>query len=168
MTIQSGAGNDTIEGSELYGEHFLFSHIEGDNVIVNFGENDTLMMSAGDSMSGSKVGDDYVVTIKGKSGTGTVTLKDVGSNNFAIKGNILRTWESTAIRAELAPSEDDYWFLDDETTAAPTNELDEMIIEHDDDNALGKLSMTDDTLNEMMNVSASSSIKKALENRRQH
>ena len=40
VTIQSGKGNDTIEGSNN-GEMFLFGQTDGNNLIINFGKNDT-------------------------------------------------------------------------------------------------------------------------------
>ena len=54
VTISSGKGNDTIDGSELFGEVFQFSYTSGNNVITNFGIGDTLQMTSGNSLMRSR------------------------------------------------------------------------------------------------------------------
>ena len=82
VTVQSGGGNDTIEGSDQFGEVFAFSSADGDNVITNFGLGDTLRCTAGSINGIATVGNDIVVTLKGTSYTGTVTLKDAAASEL--------------------------------------------------------------------------------------
>ena len=89
VTIQSGTGNDTIEGSDDYGELYLFSSADGNNVITNFGENDTLKMSAGKTLTFATVGSDVAVSLQGAKYSGTVTLLGAGNLNFKQSGNVL-------------------------------------------------------------------------------
>ena len=128
-TVESKGGNDTIEGSDLYGELFNFSSSDGNNVILNFGANDTIQMTGGTLMSGAAVGDDYVVTLKGKSYTGTVTLKDAGAESFRISsdGKTLRMKNTVSNGGSNAmmPAPEDYWFLEE----AVTSEIDEIVNE---------------------------------------
>ena len=84
VTIQSGAGNDTLEGSN-YGELYLFASKGGNNVITNFGKNDTLKVTSGGIKSVKQLGDDYVVSLNG----GSVTLKNTGNFIFKQSGNVL-------------------------------------------------------------------------------
>ena len=63
VTIQPGKGNDTVDGSETFGETFLFSYAAGDNVITNFGKGDTLKSTSGNISSVETVNNDVVVTI---------------------------------------------------------------------------------------------------------
>ena len=76
VTIKPNGGNDTIESSEVYGEMFLIGGGDGSNVITNFGVNDTLKAAANETITFSTVKSDVVVTLKGTTYTGTVTLKD--------------------------------------------------------------------------------------------
>ncbi len=102
VTIDGGTGNDTFVGSE-HGEMYLFSSAYGDNVITNFGVGDSISMISGTQMSGLAYGDDYVVTLKGRKFSGTVTLEGAGGYNFKRSGKVL-TVESV----------ENYWFTDDE------------------------------------------------------
>ena len=88
VTIQSGAGNDTIEGCDL-GELFLFSSADGNNVITNFGDGDSIKMTNGRTMTYSIEEDDVVVTLKGAKYTGKVTLKNAADINLEQSGNVL-------------------------------------------------------------------------------
>ena len=88
VTIQPGKGNDTIIGSDLYGDMFLFSYAAGDNVITNFGKNDTLKSTSG-TLSVQTVGDDAVVTITKSNASGTVTLEGAGAYDFNVNNNTL-------------------------------------------------------------------------------
>ena len=89
VTIQSGAGNDTIVGSDYYGEWYLFASNTGNNVITNFGVNDTLRCTAGSLKSITTVGEDAVVSMKGATASGTVTLLGAGGYDFKQIGNYL-------------------------------------------------------------------------------
>ena len=89
VTIQGNGGNDTMEGSEDYGNMYLFSSADGNNVITNFGENDTLRMTAGKTLTFATVGNDVIVTLAGAKYTGTVTLRDAAALNFKQSGNYL-------------------------------------------------------------------------------
>ena len=88
VTIQSGKGNDTIEGSDLFGELFMFSYASGNNVITNFGVNDSIQNTSG-TMSYAKAGDDMIVSIKKNSTTGKVTLQGAAEYNFKQSGAYL-------------------------------------------------------------------------------
>ncbi len=128
VTVEAKGGNDTIESSDFYGELFKFGSAEGNNVILNFGANDTLQMTSGTLMSGAAVGDDYVVTLKGKSYSGTVTLKDVGDESFRVSsdGKFLRMKSSGSnneTNAMMPPTEDDYWFENETSEVSPLDEI---------------------------------------------
>ena len=88
VTIEAKGGNDTITGSD-FGEMYNFSSGEGDNVITNFGDNDTIRMTAGKKMTWAEDGDDMIVTLKGTAFTGTVTLKDAAGKTLVKNGNYL-------------------------------------------------------------------------------
>ena len=123
VTIASGAGSDTLEGSAEYGELFQFAYTSGSNVITNFGKGDTLRMTSGTLMTTQKSGSDYVVTITKSKTTSTITLSgaaDIGTLQKSKDGKslILRT-TSTLTLSEL-PSED-YWFAQE--TALEADEL---------------------------------------------
>ena len=87
VTIRSGKGKDTIEGSN-FGEVFAFAYTYGNNVITNFGVNDTLRSTSG-SLSTSIKGDDVVVSIAKNATVSTVTLKGAAAYNFNLSGNAL-------------------------------------------------------------------------------
>ena len=149
VTIQANAGADTIEGSDEYGEMFLFASNTGNNVIVNFHENDTLKSTAGQIVSVSTITgtDDVLVSLKGSAYSGTVTLQGVAGNRFTITDkNLVRMIDlsNTGSSSEMPAAEDGYWFLDDETTADTLGEVDAMLAEVDSDNALGKLNLDSD------------------------
>ena len=98
MTIQSGAGDDTIEGSN-FGEIYLFASNTGNNVVTNFGENDTLKCTAGKIQSLVTVGNDVVVSLKGSSYSGTVTLQNAAGHKFIQKDNVLTVNNITTIES---------------------------------------------------------------------
>ena len=114
VTIEAKGGSDTIEGSDTYGELFNFSSADGNNVILNFGANDTLKMTSGKSMTYEQAGSDLIVTLKGSKYTGTVTLKNVAQYNFVKEGNVLTAKEAptpvvnSADGVRLGTSNDDY------------------------------------------------------------
>ena len=146
VTIEGKTGNDTITGSDSYAETFAFSSADGNNVITNFGINDTLKMTAGQTISTQTSGDDVIVTLKGKSYTGTVTLEGVAGNVFQINNSAktLRMRAPSGSSAEMPADEDGYWFLNDETTPETFGEVDAMMGEVESDNALGKLNLDSD------------------------
>ena len=88
VTIQSNKGNDTIEGSDEYGDMFLFSYTGGNNVITNFGKNDTLKSTSG-TLTYKTSGDDAIVSITKSGKTATVTLEGAGDYVFNNKSNVL-------------------------------------------------------------------------------
>ena len=88
VTIQAGAGNDTIDGSE-FGEVFAFAQTDGDNLITNFGANDSLAVTSGMIKSVAVEGDDVVVTINNAKKTATVTLEGAAAYSFSQDGNVL-------------------------------------------------------------------------------
>ena len=144
VTIQPNAGNDTITGSDEYGERFEFAYTYGNNVITNFGKNDTLRMTSGKTMTYAASGSDYIVTIASGTKKATVTLEgaaDLGTIQKSKDGKslILRTASSITLN-ELPSSAEDYWFTEDEAIAASTsNEVDALMSEAEVDTSLGKL-----------------------------
>ena len=88
VTIQGGGGNDTIEGSE-YGEMFLYGAADGNDTIINFGENDTIKISSGSIDSTLRAGDDFIVNVKNSKHTGQLTLGGAVNYNFEQNGNYL-------------------------------------------------------------------------------
>ena len=101
VTIQANAGNDTITGSE-HGQLYLFSSAYDDNVITNFGVNDTIKCTSGKIVDVKTGDNDALVSLKGTKYKGSVLLKGAGDFNFE--------WSSSM----LTPSTADYWFLDEE------------------------------------------------------
>ena len=150
VTIQSGGGNDTIVGSDQYGELFNFAYTNGNNVIKNFSTGDTIKSTSG-TISYEKSDDehDYIVSItKGKT-TSTITLEgaaDLGTLqiNTAKNAYILRTTR-TIVLNEAPASAEDYWFTEDEAIAdSAGNDVDALMSEADSDSALGKLTFNSD------------------------
>ena len=129
VTIESKGGNDTLVGSDLYGEVFNFNSTDGDNVIVNFGDGDTLKVLNGTVTSYAADGDDYVVTISGSNNTtATVKLLDAAADDKMLKWTDAKTLRIRSLEqtssAEMAAPESDYWFLNEENTEAqPLNEI---------------------------------------------
>ena len=138
VTIAGGKGSDTIIGSDDYGEVFAFSSADDDNVIVNFGTGDTLRMTAGNTLSYSKSGSDYIVTMKGTNYTGTVTLSGAVEYGTLQKIGTAYVMKGGANESAELPS-DDYWFESD----ASIDELGELIGDSDLDNSLGMLDRDD-------------------------
>ena len=162
VTIAAGGGNDTITGSDAYGEFYAFSSADNDNLITNFGVNDTLRMTAGNTMSFVESGDDYIVTLKGKNYTGTVTLEGAAAIGELVKsrdGKSAMLFVNTTIiigtdgdevsteprksSAQMPIAAEDYWFTSDEADA---NELDALMSEAAIDTSLGKLTVDGDEL----------------------
>ena len=119
VTIQSGAGSDTIVGSDLYGEVFAFSSADEDNLIVNFGVGDTLKCTAGSIASVHTSNDDVIVDLKGTKYAAQVTLEGAAALSMRQSGNTLIATRSSA---EL-PS-DAYWFEEAEASD-PLSEITE-------------------------------------------
>ena len=114
VTINAGAGNDTIDGSELYGEVFQFGYASGDDTIMNFGLGDTLQMTSGSSMTYETSGSDYIVTItkNGKTAVGTITLHDA-AENYTLKKSGKNLIARPKTTSDQLPSDDaGYWFLE--------------------------------------------------------
>ena len=125
VTIQAGKGDDTIEGSDYYGDRFLFSYASGNDVITNFGLNDTLKSTSG-TLSYKQSGNDYVVTItkSGKTEVGTITLQGAAENYTLKKSGAYLTARRKTTSANV--SEEGYWFLEEEPTVE-TSELNEIV-----------------------------------------
>ena len=141
VTIQAGVGDDIIHGSDLYGDTFLFSYASGNDTIVNPSLGDTIKSTNG-TLTYKSVGDDVLVTIKKGKTSGTVTLKDAATSYTVQKSDnnsiVLRPPMLQAIGN--VPSEEDYWFLDEEAADSVTdNEVSAMISDADSDNSIGKL-----------------------------
>ena len=133
VTIQPGKGNDTIVGSDEFGELYLFAYTYGNNVITNFGKNDTLRITTGNITSYYASGSDYVVEASGTNYSGSVTLQNVSA--ISVNG---RNVVATNVSAQL-PSED-YWFEED----AAEDELNALLGDSAIDNSLAQLASTDD------------------------
>ena len=54
-------------------------------MITNFGDNDTLRITAGSVVSNKYNDDDYVVSVKGANYSGSITLKDVGDTPIRVR-----------------------------------------------------------------------------------
>ena len=89
VTMNGGAGNDTIIGSDIYGDLFQFAADGSQDVITNFGENDTLQLTGGTLQSSMKFGDDIIFNVKGTAKTGSITLKNAGHYLFDQNDHIL-------------------------------------------------------------------------------
>ena len=122
VTIQAGKGDDTITGSD-YAEQYWFSYASGNDVVTNFGVNDTLKCTSG-TMTLKKSGKDYVVTIKksGQTAVGTITLQGA-AENYTLKksGSYITAKANTNSNAQM-PS-DDYWFIDEQNDADQLSEI---------------------------------------------
>ena len=82
VTLTGGAGADTLWGDD-YNETFVYASGDGNDVIVNFGEDDLLQITgtfttAYDSAAG---------TIKFTVGTGSITLTDFTTTTFNVNGD---------------------------------------------------------------------------------
>ena len=88
VTLNGGAGNDTIAGSS-YGELIQFGADGGQDVVTDFGANDTIQIVSGAVQSHMKNGNDYVFNVKGGAYSGSITLKNKGDRKFKIDGNII-------------------------------------------------------------------------------
>ena len=89
VTIDSKGGNDTITGSDEFGEMYLFASNYGNNVVTNFGKNDTLRVIAGNLRSVEMADGNAIVSMKGATASGTVTLQGAGDYTFIQNGNTL-------------------------------------------------------------------------------
>ena len=122
VTIQAGAGDDIITGSDLFGETYLFSYASGDDTITNFGVGDTLRSTSG-TLSYAQSGNDYVVTItkSGQKAVGTVTLQDAAENYTLQKSGSNYIARPKMTSSAQMPS--DYWFLNEETTESDLDQI---------------------------------------------
>ena len=115
VTIAAGKGNDTITGSE-HGERFQFAYTHGNNVITNFGTNDTLQATNGTPAT-QKSGNDMVVSIAGEtSSVCRVTLQGAGDFDFIKTGNVLtvksrETLEHDEDNAKFVGTDGDDWMI---------------------------------------------------------
>ena len=89
VTIQSGAGSDTIVGSEEYGEVFAFSYMDESNLIKNFGKGDSLVMTSGKTMTTTTSGKDVIVTLTKSKTSAMITLQGTAGYDFVKSGNTL-------------------------------------------------------------------------------
>ena len=89
VTIQGGGGNDTITGSDEYGEVILFDALGGYDLITNWGENDTLKITSGVIQSTLVSGNDLIVNVKDPNYAGAITLCGAGGYEFIRTGNVL-------------------------------------------------------------------------------
>ena len=142
VTIASGKGNDTIVGSDEYGELYTFAYNHGKNVIKNFGAGDTLKATSG-TLSYTQVDDDYVVSIKKSSTTAKITLEGAAANGTLQKNTsgdavVLRT---ASVIEQLPASAEDYWFTAEDSSS---DELGELINDAELDNALAQIASADD------------------------
>ena len=150
VTIQGSAGNDTFTGSDGYAETYAFAYSYGSNVIKNFGSGDVITMTSGSSISYTTSGDDYVVSITKSKTTATVTLEgaaDVGKLQKSTNGEGLMmrdTNTSVIILSEAPANEDDYWFINDDSASTDVNEIDSMLNDALDDNAVAQLGAAND------------------------
>ena len=143
VTIQAGAGNDTITGSDKYGARFQFSYASGADVITNFKAGDTLQSTSG-TLSYKKSGNNYIVTIKksGKTEVGTITLQNA-AKNYTLKKNGAYITAKAKTNSNAQMPSDDYWFLNEES--ASTDELENLLNDAPQDNSIGKLTLNDPT-----------------------
>ena len=134
VTISGDFGDDTIEGSNDGRELYQFGAADGNDIIYNFGTNDTLKITLGDITNYYASGSDYVVEVKrGTLYTGTVTLKDVGA--IRVNDDVVRA--TRVVNLQLPA--DEYWF----ESESAEDELDELIGETNVDNALAMLDSED-------------------------
>ena len=118
VTINPLGGNDTIYGSEEYGDLFRFNYASGDNVIMNFGEGDTLYAADG-TLSMETVDGEVLVSIKKSSKyTSTVLLKDISSDLTLVQSGKYITVDpgilTTVISDDNAnfKATDDKWYVE--------------------------------------------------------
>ena len=87
VTINGGLGDDTVEGSD-YGELIQFGASDGNDLITNFGTNDTLQITGG-TLSTAKSGNDLILSLKSSTSEGTITLRGAGNHNCKTDGDFL-------------------------------------------------------------------------------
>ena len=122
ISIVAGKGDDTLTGSK-YGDVFSFAYNHGNNVITNFGANDTLKITSGSIKSYAASGKDYIVEVTKNSVTGTVTLKNTTKSYTLKKSGSTITATAKSSSAELPSSAEDYWFEQDSANEAPLGEI---------------------------------------------
>ena len=165
VTINAGAGNDIITGSDSYGELFQFSYTTGNDTITNFGLGDTLQMTSGSSLTYKKSGSDYIVTMKKNSTTSTVLLEGAADKYVLQKSGktLIARPGGTTTSKELAADDEGFWFLDDDTTGGSgDNEVSALMSEVDSDNSVGKLNSGTDASELLTGVSNDLQIDRAL------
>ena len=115
----------TNDGRELY----QFGAADGNDIIYNFGTNDTLKITLGDITNYYASGSDYVVEVeRGTLYRGSVTLKNVSA--IGVNGKNVR---ATRVSAQLPA--DDYWFEVD----SAKDELDDLLSDAMLDHSIGML-----------------------------
>ena len=138
VTIQAGKGNDTITGSD-YAEQFWFSYASGNDVITNFGLNDTIRCTSGAFSSIETIDNDIVISMEKGSTVGTVRLKDAATNYTLTQNGSYITAQVDTLSSEQLPAEE-YWFLDNDNSS---DELDGLIEDKATDNLIGQLTPND-------------------------
>ncbi len=87
VTIAGGKGNDTLTGSSL-AEVFVYTKGDGNDIITNYGSNDTINIIEGNNYSTLVSGDDVIVSV----GSGTITLQNSkGKTLNIVNGNLPET-----------------------------------------------------------------------------
>ena len=83
VTINGGAGNDTIVGSTIsgYGEVIQYENGDENDVIINYGSDDTIIVTSG-SYSTQTNNNDVIIKV----GDGSMTLKDAKGAKLNIEG----------------------------------------------------------------------------------
>ena len=84
VTLHGGAGNDTLTGSAK-AEVFQFRYDGGNDVITNFGTDDTLHIASGAYDTCYVDGNDMIVAATSGTVTGTVRLKGLANDQIKLK-----------------------------------------------------------------------------------
>ena len=77
-TIRGGAGNDTVRS--MTNSIYQIGSSDGNNLIQSWSAHDTLQLLDGSISSHSANGSDYIVNIKGKTNTASITLQSNAAN----------------------------------------------------------------------------------------
>ena len=84
VTLNGGAGDDILTGSANR-DVFQFSADGGDDIITNFGSNDTLHIASGSLSTHYAEGSDLIVVAKSGSYSGTVRLQNAAYDSIKVK-----------------------------------------------------------------------------------
>ena len=91
LSIDGGAGNDTITSSGDGGNIYLFDATGGKDVIKGYGDDDTIKITDDSEVTASVKGNDVIITV----GKGSMTLKDAAKNGTHL--NVVDTDGETLI-----------------------------------------------------------------------